>query len=246
LLKKNTKGLKSAAAYGLIPNKLGFCGPQIRREQKILYEYLTRGENEREARKTLGRFEGACAYYDLIARKNKIKDIFDSRVVEAYWIGNKLLDSISRKDIREMIKEKFISPLLLSREEAEKRMRKISAKAKPHHSFHVLVLGSVTGRIDLSPIKLKDICRVGWGRVISLGKKSKDKGREAIVEYKPMVKNKSRVSFGKIKTKKISWDKKIIPVLKVGDWVSFHWNFAVQVLNKDNIKNLERYTQLSL
>ncbi len=36
---------------------------------------------------------------------------------------------------------------------------------KSHHSYHVLVVGSITGRIVLKG-KLLDLCRVGWGRAI--------------------------------------------------------------------------------
>lgn len=245
LPKKNIKGLRLAASYGFIPNKLGFCGPQAKNEQRIIYSFLAKGTNEGKIRNTLERFEGASTYYKLIARKNNIKDIFDYRVVEAYWIGNELLEKISAGDIKKTIRDKFVSLTLLNREEAEKRISKIPVNAKPHHSFHVLIFGTVTGRIDLNSIKLKDICRVGWGRVAAIGKKSKGTVQEIAVEYKPLVKNSSHISFGKAKTKKINWDKKIIPELKIGSRVAFHWNYAVQALTQENIKNLEKYTKLS-
>jgi hypothetical protein len=238
LPKKNISGLRLAAAYGLTPNKLGFCGPQ-KKEHKILYAFLVDEKNEKKAREILFKFEGASAYYDLIAQKNKIKNIFDQKVVEAYWIGNKLLDKISSEDIKKMVREKFISPLLLDKKEAEKRIRKIPMYAKPHHSFHVLILGPVAGRIDLTPINLKDICRVGWGKIISV------KNNKIEVKYQPLIRKNYQISFGKAEAKKINWDRNIIPKLEIGDWISFHWNSAVQILDKENIKNLEKYTKLS-
>jgi uncharacterized lipoprotein YehR (DUF1307 family) len=233
-LKKNTKGLRLAAAYGLITNRLGFCGPQ-NKEHKILYAFLVGGKKENKAKKILEKFEGAYAYYDLIAKKNRIKDVFNYKVVEAYWIGNKLLDKISAKDIKEMVQKKFISPFLLSKKEAERRIRKIPPRAKPHHSFHVLILGPVAGRIDLNSVKLKDLCRISWGEVAKI---EKDK----ITVRRQPLKFGKKLTLGKSVARVITRDKKIVPSLKRGDWLSIHWNSAVEKLNNEKLENIRKYT----
>lgn len=102
------------------------------------------------------------------------------------------------------------------------------------HSYHVLAVGSVTGRIVLKG-KLLDLCRICWGKVKKVNNKLS-------VEYQPLVKNR----LGKPIEKKINWDKDLVPNIEVGDWVSFHWNQAVEVLTKRDIKNLEKYTKLTL
>lgn len=234
-------GLRLATSFGLAPNRLGYCGTQISKKQKILREFVYTGKKEQETRKIISGFEGAYNYYCLIARKNGIKDPLNKKVVEAYWIGNKLLEKVSGEDIKKMILKRFAVPGLLDRAEAEERIKKISSKAKPHHSFHVFILGTVTGKIDLNTTKLKDVCRVGWGKVLEL--ENRGSKPKAIVAYKPIVKG---YKFGKEKKIEIRWDKKIIPELKIGDWVAFHWREVSMVLTGENIKNLEKYTLNSL
>ncbi|MBU1102681.1 hypothetical protein KJ853_03450, partial [Patescibacteria group bacterium] len=113
--------------------------------------------------------------------------------------------------------------------------------SKPHHSFHILVLGSITGRVNFEgDTKLKDVCRVGWGRVIKKIKNQKSKIK-ILVEYQPLVENKT-LKLGTPKQKEIFWDKNLIPKIKIGDWVSFHWNYLVQVLSTSEMANLKKYT----
>jgi len=110
-------------------------------------------------------------------------------------------------------------------------------KKNAHHSFHVLIIGSVTGRIELKG-ELLDICRVSWGKVIK-------KEKKIIVEYQPFVKRK-KLELGEFIKKEIDWNKDILPNIKIGDRISFHWNQAVEILNKEDVKNLEKYTKISL
>lgn len=112
------------------------------------------------------------------------------------------------------------------------------------HIYHVLVIGSVTGRIVLKG-KLLDLCRIGWGKVEKIkNQKSMPTGRQAKIKikYQPLTGNK----LGKPIKKEIDWDKDLVPNVKIGDWVSFHWNQAVEVLSDKDRKNLEKYTKLTL
>ena len=43
--------------------------------------------------------------------------------------------------------------------------------------------------------------------------------------------------------KEIDWDKDLLPKIKTGDWVSFHWNQVVEVLKDEDRRNLEKYTK---
>jgi hydrogenase maturation factor len=189
---------------------------------------------------TLEKFEAAYAYYRLIAQKNKIASPFNKKVVEAYWLGNELLDKFTARDLQKLITERFCRPGLLSKKEAEARAKLVPKNSKPHHSFHVLVLGSVTGSVDFTGnTRLKDTCRVGWGRVEKL------KTAKIIVSYNPLT-GRQKLKFGPPIKKEINWDKEILSSVEIGDWVSFHWNFAIQKLNEENIINLYKYTQNTL
>ena len=234
--KLRSSGARIAAIYGLIPNQLGFCGPK----QELLKNFIIGKLSIPAIIPTLEKFEAAYAYYQLIARKNKINSPFNKRVIEAYWLGNEFLDKITANDLRELITDRFCQPGLLSKKEAERRVKLIPENSRPHHSFHVLVLGSITGSVDFTgDTKLKDICRVGWGRVIQL---KKDK---LVVWHTPLV-GKNNIHFGKAIKKSLNWDKQILPSVKAGEWVSFHWNYALQKLNEGNIINLHKYTQNTL
>jgi len=233
-------GLKLAASYGFYPHQLGFCGVQGNSIKKTLQEYLS-GQNasEQKIRKILRTFKGAFSYYQLIAENNNIKDPFDEKVVKAYWIGRKLLEKVPVDSLRNMIVKKFTEPGLLSKRIAEKKARKIPSTAKAHHSFHVLVIGSVSGKVTLKG-KLLDLCLIRWGTVI---KKAKGK---IVLEYQPLQKRKGKYCLGKPIHKIIFWEKKFIPKIKSGDQAVIHWNHIVQILKTRDLNNLKKYTQITI
>src|ERR1039458_5353739 len=80
------------ARYAYPPNALGYCGPGD--SQSLLELGADPGSvgNDEGLRRLARRFEGAWPYVELIAAANRIEDPLDLRVVEAYWIGNELLD----------------------------------------------------------------------------------------------------------------------------------------------------------
>ena len=234
-------GLKVAALYGIKPHQLGFCGPQEKEATKILLDYLTGKDiSEEKVKEILEGFEGAYPYYKLIAENNQIKDLFDERVVSAYWIGNDLLDSVSTEALKNMIITDFSRPGLLSKEIAEKKANEIPGGSIPHHSFHVLVLGSITGRVVLRGALL-DLCRIGFGRITKLEPQRK----RVKVFYRPLVAD-GNYRLGDPEKKYIDWDKNLIPQLNIGQQVSFHWNQLVQILTERDEKNLRKYTQQTL
>jgi len=234
-------GLKLAALYGIVTHRLGFCGPQEKTAKKILLDYISGKDIPKgEIRKLLKNFKGAFPYYKLIARANKIKDPFEKRVVKAYWIGNQLLEKVKTPGLKKMIVHDFSTEGLLEEKEAKLRAKTVPPGSKPHHSFHVLEIGSVSGRIVLTK-KLVDLCRIGWGKVRKIDKAQ----NEIKVEYQPLTFNK-KPHLGNLKKKYLIWDKNILPKIKLGNQVSFHWNYAIQVLNKKEAKNLKKYTQKTI
>jgi len=160
-----------AALYGFYPHRLGFCGLQENSVKKTLLDYFS-GEkiSEQKIRKILETFKGSFSYYKLIAKSNGIEDPFDEKVVKAYWLGNQLLEKVPINSLKKMIIKDFSRPGLLSKKITKKKAKGIPLTSKAHHSFHVLVIGSVSGRLRLKG-NLLDICRVGWGKVIGFEKK---------------------------------------------------------------------------
>jgi hypothetical protein len=232
-------GLKLSVLYGFWPHRLGFCGPRKKLATRTLLNYLSgKKVSKKKVREILKEFKGAYTYYKLIAKHNKIKDPFDEKVVKAYWIGNKLLSKVPVDSLKEVIIKEFSGAGFLPLKLAKEKAREIPAVSKPHHSFHVLVIGSVTDRINLQG-KLLDFCRVSWGRVKKIKKKN------LVVEYQPLVK-KRKFQLARLIEKEVAWEKDFLPQLKAGNWVSIHWNHVVQILNKKDLANLKKYTQITI
>ncbi|HEX7456775.1 MAG TPA: DUF6390 family protein [Candidatus Nanoarchaeia archaeon] len=232
-------GLKVATAYSLPSFSLGFCGPQDKTSRKTLSDYASgKPASEKAVREIFEKFESAYHYYKLIAEKNNIADPLDKRVVKAFWVGNPLLEKVDGNDLRNLILIDFYRPGLLTRKEAEEKAAQVPPEARPHHSFHVLILGAVSDRIKLKGAML-DLCRTGWGKVLK------------VTSNKLQVKSKSLVlgrntTLGKETEKEIEWSSKIVPNVKEGDWVSFHWGRACEILTSQEVKNLEYYTQKTI
>ena len=138
-----SSGLKIAAYYSLPSFSLGFCGPQDKTSRKTLYDFAVgKPVSENSVREIFKKFEAAYSYYKLIATKNNITDPLDKQVVKAFWVGNSLLEKVTGNDLKKMALSEFTKPGLLSQEEVSKKVKNIPLAAKPHHSFHVLFLGS--------------------------------------------------------------------------------------------------------
>ena len=238
-------GLKIAALYSLKPLELGYCGPQDKSATEYLLNYLLdRGVQEvleKRAREILAGFEAAYPYYKLIARRNGVKDPFDERVVKAYWVGNELLDNVSTYSLQHLIAEEFSMPAgPLPPGIAQRKAKEIPLGSKPHHTFHVLFLGSITGRVVLKG-EFFDCCRISWGRVTK-----KDPSHNSVtVSYQPLV-TEGNYQLGNPQEKDVNWNKDLIPQLKIGQVVSFHWKQAVQILTQEDIENIQKYTQRTL
>jgi len=217
-------GLKVATAYSLPSFSLGFCGPQDKKSRKILSDYASgKPASEKAIRKIFEKFEAAYSYYKLIAKKNNILDPFDEKVLKAFWVGNRLLEQVSREDLQKLILTNFCRPGLLTKTEAR---------------IKALILGAVAKRVKLEG-SLLDLCRIGWGKVKKLEKNS------LIVKYKPLL-TKNEIKLGNDIEKKIHRNKHILPKIRIGDYISFHWGEACGVLNKSSLKNLEFYTQKTI
>jgi len=65
------------------------CGPA---NPEILRKFIQTSQAPKNIRQILMNFPDAVKNLRRIAKTNGIKDIFDYRVVEAYWIGNNLLN----------------------------------------------------------------------------------------------------------------------------------------------------------
>lgn len=79
------------ARYAFPPNELGYCGPD---GAQVLLEQGLEGSDGEEIARRARLFDGAWPYLEIIAAAAGLDDPLDRRVVEAYWIGNELLELV--------------------------------------------------------------------------------------------------------------------------------------------------------
>jgi len=225
------QGLKIAALYSFPPGRFGLCG--MGEASHEILDFL-KGEKVANIKEILETFEGSLFYYRLIAKENKISNHFDERIVRAYWIGNDLLEKVRISKLKEVVAKNLKKPKLAE---------KLPKNSRAHHSFHVLVVGPMKRDLIMTE-GMKDLCKISWGKILKI-EDYKLQIANLIVEYQPLLKER-KWFLGKPIKRRIFWFKSILPKVKVGDFVSFHWDLVLEKLTKKDLENLKKYTQLSI
>jgi len=219
--------------YGFMPNRLHFCGPD---ENRTLFDYGIEGVVDGGLSPLLRRFTGALPYLQLIARTNAIADPFDERVVEAYWLGNELLDGVEVRQLHDALLERFGKQL--QGRTRDLILGKAPAGARPHHNFHVFDVHSRVGELEYS-LDTMDQCRISWGKVISVD------GAELTVERQALRLVDGKLALGEAQTTRVVRQiegRGFADSAAAGDWVSLHWGWVCEALTVKQQANLARYT----
>jgi len=108
-------GVELAARYAFAPNCHGYCGTPS-------FSRVLKSGNTEAMENELKKFRAHYAYLTLIARANALEP-FDKKAVEAFWIGNRLLESVSTQSLRRFIARDLHAP-------------KNCAKTFPRARFH--------------------------------------------------------------------------------------------------------------
>ncbi len=220
--------------YGFMPNRLSYCGPVG--DNRLLFDYGVAGFSDGGLTPLLKRFTGALPYLQLIARANAIPDPFDARVVEAYWLGNELLEHVEVRQLYDAMLDRFGKQL--QGRTRDLVLGKAPAGARPHHSFHVLDVHSLVGEMD-STLGTLEACRISWGRVLRV------EAGELVVERQPLILNARKLGLGPAGEARFARQidgRGFADTAAVGDWVSLHWGWVCEVLTPRQRANLERYT----
>lgn len=233
-------GLVYCAQYAFPPNSLGYCGPPKNTDLK---EYTEEGITDKGLIGILSRFETLYPYLTLIAHENGIKDPFDPRVVEAYWLGNALLTNITQKQIYAHFAEALSLKKKLKPKDFEWLMGKIPQGSLPTHSFHVLNIFTRTGHHATDhTIETMDNCRIGWGKIIRNPESGSKENDSIKVETQPLILQNGKLALGKPIMKTILLLNKKLQ----GTYISFHWNIACDALSLKQVRNLQTYTQIAI
>jgi len=251
-----TQNLVSGAAqfarYAFPPNELGYCGPA---GAHVLLESGSTGADQAEIADRARQFEGAWQYLEIIAAAAGIDDPLDSRVVEAYWLGNELLDRVEPGACAEQLRERFVGQIT-SGLDAEPQLPAI--EAVPQHSFHVFTVypwvGMLTGErsqpgsgtpagSDAVAVSVLDRCRIRWGEVTEVE-------RERLqVLSQPLTWDGRELALGPAQPETVRWTdagRSLLETVHPGQQVALHWDWACDHLDSDQLRMLERYTQRQL
>lgn len=226
------------ARYAYPPNALGYCGPA---DSSALLHYAAAGAVDPGLAELARRFEGAWPYLELIAGATGIPDPLDRRVVEAYWVGSWLLDTIGVRPIADSLEERF-------RRRIGRRFSALAdgvmAGGVPHHSFHVFgvypwvgFLGD--GRRSDQALEVLDRCRIRWGRIVSVT------GDQVVVRSQPLVWDGRALSLGPAReesARRAVAGVGLVGDLRPGHWVSLHWDWVCDRLSRRQLTALRRYT----
>ncbi|MBT3412744.1 MAG: hypothetical protein HOJ15_04535 [Candidatus Jacksonbacteria bacterium] len=235
------RGVIRCARYAFSPNRLHFCGPDKANE---ILAYIDEDTADFGLRYLLSQFEVMAPYLIAIASANKISDPFDERVIEAYWLGNELLDNASKQSMyihlkdTLRVKDRFGAKYFKTIED------KISDGAKMHHSFQVMNVWQRMGhKEEAHTIESIDSCRISWGKVLSVA------GPILTVERKPILFDGKQMYLGKVEKRKIIrhlGDDGLMDDVSVGDCISMHWDLPCEILNQRQVSHLSRFTKMHI
>lgn len=227
-------GMLRFIRYAFMPNRLRYCGGD---DNRTLFQYGVEKVTDGGLPVLLRRFTGALPYLQLIARSNQIADPFHPHVVEAYWIGNDLLNTVEVRQLHDDLLARFGKHM--QGRTRELILGKAPAGARPHHSFHVLDIHSRLGELEHSLATL-DNCRISWGQVTRV------EPGQLVVNRVPLLLREGKLVLGDAVPERVTRQvegRGFTDQAQPGEWVSLHWGWACEVLSETQRGHLERFTQ---
>jgi len=229
------------ARFAFPPNRLGLCGPET---GGTLPERVRSGRPDPELRRIAEGFEGAWPYLQLIAAENDVADPLDPCVVEAYWLGNELLERVGPRARHDDLSTRF-RPRTAAREWPW-LSDKAGSSSVVHHSFHVLEIlpriGLIRGGLPPDMVDVLGRCLVRPGRVVAASTGSID------VELPPLEMVDGRLRFGSRRIEHLArpdgdgFGDLLLP----GDDVAVHWGRTCGRLTPAQVAGLTAVTERNL
>lgn len=231
-------GERLFARYAYAPNDLGYCGPA---QSKILLECGAGAGDPARVREVARGFSGAWPYLRILARLAGIDDALDPRVVDAYWIGGGLGDTIDHRAFGETL-------LADIGRQAGHYWRHLTPdiieEAAPNHCFHVFgvypwsrLLGA---RNNEQPLRVLDKCRIAWGTI--LDRPTPDRihvrTRQLLWDGTRLTLSAPRITEATLSIAGHAF----VPDPHPGDRVALHWDLVTDRLTEDQVERLRRTT----
>lgn len=233
-----TNGALRFARYAYPPNALGYCGPG---DSAALLGYADAGVSDGGLADLARRFEGAWPYLALIGAANQRRDPLDPAVVQAYWLGNQLLEHVPPALFAAHLRDRF-------EERAGAAWTDLAALAltggRAHHNFHVFAVypwvGMLRAGFTEDPLRVLDNCRVRWGTIRALAP------AYAEVESCPLTWDGTGIRLGRPRVEMATLTPAQQSGLSIGDTVSLHWHWVCEALTPRESATLRAYTASQL
>lgn len=237
------RGVELCTRFSYITNSLCYCGPKGAHEMFLQYAKSKEKKKEEEdnVRNELLRFEGLPPYLQAIAEENHL-DPFDEKVVEAYWIGNELLERCSSETCKKVIRKLMQRGLPESL--GKRLIEEMPEGMVPHHNFNVFYVGvgNTSGKVPTT-LQNMDNCRVSWGKVLSIEPGSLIVETQTLTEEHEGNRENKKVAIKEGETKTAVYLKEFLPDVEHGDVVAMHWGFAGMKMTEEQRSSLEKYTK---
>jgi hypothetical protein len=222
------RGTLLFARYAYPPNELGYCGPDGA-------PALLRADSAEIARRAR-RFEGAWSYLEFIARSAGIADPLDEAVVEAYWIGNDLLDRVDSAGLVAWLRGRFAGQVGGTWADADGR-------AVAHHSFQVFEVypWAAMLRRNASPVAVSVLDRAGSGPASCVRCTVRRRGA---MPAAGVGRGHARSWTGGDEV--VRWSaggRSLLAGLSAGDRVALHWDWVCDVITDEQAARIDAYEQ---
>ncbi len=235
------EGLQRCSRYSFGPNRLHYCGPDANAE---LLAYIQNKTTDKGLENIIKKFATLYPYLKLISRANNIEDPFNDRVVQAYWIGNELLENVALQELHRNLIEDHQIKKKIGLKSFFRLENKIKQQAVPHHSFHVLNIWRRTGHLDEAQTLFSmDSCRISWGKITKID------GPHITIKTKPLIEQNSKLALGSEIEKRVTRfleSNLEIDSLKENDIITAHWGVPCEKISLNQAQNLEKYTLQSI
>jgi len=217
---------------------LGYCGPD---DSAALLGHTSAGESGRDLVALARQFAGAWPYLELIAASSGRPDPLDAAVVDAYWVGNRLLNQVDPRIFATHLAGRFET-------RAGQGLKDLATLALlgavPHHNFHVLAVYPWVGLLRAGPavdepLRVLNACRVRWGKVRAVH------DGLAEVASEPLTWNGRTLQLGPTRVEQVlcaTAAGSLTPLVRPGDVVGMHWDWICDVLNARRLDALRSFT----
>ena len=228
----NREALQLLSRFAYSPNKLGYCGLNT---ANVTFEQCLFSNTCDQVPEEVTHFKGLYPYLKTIAQITHL-DMFDYRVIEAYWLGNDLLKQFQPKHyalLVQNLKDQHLPDFFI--DEISQNLPKAFI---PLHLFNVLYIGvgKITGSVPFNMDSINN-CMVRWGPVTQLDTFN----QQLEVQLQSLAQLGSKYTLN-YKSENLTYDLQWLPDLKTGDIVAVHWLWPTKILTETETSNLSTWT----